>query len=308
MGKLTFFLGALAVLRLVGHFTDPVLTRAQIHRVVGEPNRIAQIEPPSTLRVVTWNIQQGVQLRAIIEQLRRVNADIVLLQEADVACRRSDYRHVPRELADALNMNWVAAGEFQEIGESSKGIPALTTQAILSRFPISAASTIRFTHQATLRWALSPVQPRRGGRIALKARTAGLQLYDAHIESGGNEVLRAHQIRQILEDYAERRADSAHTVIAGDFNNIPASRSPIFRALGETGFQNALEGIAPARTSAGNKHPIDWIFVRGLAAHGRVLDTGDASDHFAVVADITTTATPPDVRAQLLHTETMQTP
>jgi endonuclease/exonuclease/phosphatase family metal-dependent hydrolase len=308
MGKLTFFLGAVAVLRLVGHFTDPVLTRAQIHRVVGEPDRIAHIEPPSSLRVVTWNIEQGVRLRAITDQLRRLNADVVLLQEADIACRRSDYRHVPREIADALTMNWIAAGEFQEIGESSHGIPALTTQAILSRFPISAVSTIRFTDQAMWRWTLSPVQPRRGGRIALKARTAGLQLYNAHIESGGNEVLRARQMRQILEDYAQRRADSAQAVIAGDFNNIPASRSPIFRALGETGFQNALEGIAPTRTSAGNKHPIDWIFVKGLAARGRVLDTGDASDHFAVVADITTTASRLDVRAQLLHTETMQKP
>ena len=308
MGKLTFFLGALAVLRLVGHFTDPVLTRAQIHRIVGEPARIAQVDPPSTVRIVTWNIEQGVRLRDITAHLKRLNPDIVLLQEADIACRRSHYRHVPREIADALNMNWTAAGEFQEIGESSKGIPALTTQAILSRYPISAVSTIRFTHQATLRWTLSPVQPRRGGRIALKARTAGLQLYNAHIESGGNEVLRANQMRQILDDYVERRADSAHAVIAGDFNNIPASRSPIFRALGETGFQNALEGIAPTRTSAGNKHPIDWIFVRGLSAQGKVLDTGDASDHFAVVADVTTTAIRPDVRAQFLGTETTQTP
>jgi endonuclease/exonuclease/phosphatase family metal-dependent hydrolase len=308
MGKLTFVLGALAVLRLVGHFTDPVLTRAQIHRVVGEPARMAQLEPPPTLRIVTWNIEQGVRLRAITEHLSRLNPDIVLLQEADIACRRSNYRHVPREIADALNMNWIAAGEFQEIGEASKGIPALTTQAILSKYPISAMSTIRFTHQSMLRWTLSPVQPRRGGRIALKARTAGLQLYNTHIESGGNEALREKQIRQLLDDYTERRADSARAVIAGDFNNVPASRSPIFRALGETGFENALEGIAPTRTSAGNKHPIDWIFVRGMTAQGKVLDTGDTSDHFAVVADVTTTATRLDVRAQLLGTETMQRP
>jgi endonuclease/exonuclease/phosphatase family metal-dependent hydrolase len=308
MGKLTFVLGALAVLRLVGHFTDPVLTRAQIHRVVGEPTRIAQVEAPPTIRVVTWNIEQGVRLRPIIEHLSGLKPDIVMLQEADIACRRSNYRHVPREIADALNMNWVAAGEFQEIGESSKGIPALTTQAVLSKYPISAVSTIRFRHQSMLRWTLSPVQPRRGGRIALKARTAGLQLYNAHIESGGNESLREKQIRQILDDYTERRADTAHAVLAGDFNNVPASRSPMFRALGETGFQNALDGMAPMRTSAGNKHPIDWIFVKGVTAQGKVVDTGDTSDHFAVVADLTTTATRLDVRGQTLRTETMQRP
>ena len=38
-------------------------------------------------------------------------------------------------LANALEMNWVAAGEFQEIGESSRGVPALTAQAILTHTP-----------------------------------------------------------------------------------------------------------------------------------------------------------------------------
>lgn len=308
MGKLTFFLGALAVLRLVGHFTDPMLNSAQIHRVVGEPARSAMAAPQTSLRIVTWNIEQGARFGDVAQQLQRMKADVVLLQEADIACDRSGNRNVPRDLAHALGMNWVAAGEFQEIGESSHGVPALTTQAILSRYPITGATTIRFANQALLRWKLSPVQPRRGARIALKARTAGLQLYNAHIESGGNETLRTRQMRQILDDYARNRAEGGRAVIAGDFNNVPAERSPMFRALGEGGFQSALERAALARTSAGNKHPIDWIFVNGLTAEGRVLDTGDASDHYAVMATITTTALLPDERGRTLRTETMRTP
>lgn len=308
MGKLTFFLGALAVLRLVGHFTDPILNSSQIHRVVGEPARIAMVESPSALRVVTWNIEQGVRFDEIAQALRRMKADVVLLQEADIACRRSGNRNVPRELADILGMNWVAAGEFQEIGESSNGVPALTTQAILSRFPISAASTLRFSSQSLLRWKLSPVQPRRGARIALKARTAGMHIYNAHIESGGSETLRTKQMRQMLDDYARSRVDGGPAVIAGDFNNIPATRSPMFRVLGEGGFENALEGKAPTRTSAGNKHPIDWIFVRGFTAEGEVLDTGKASDHFAVIAEIRPTTPPRDARERSLRTGTTQTP
>jgi endonuclease/exonuclease/phosphatase family metal-dependent hydrolase len=308
MGKLTFFLGAVAVLRLLGHFTDPVLSSAQIHHVVGEPSRVATAEPQGSLRVVTWNIEQGVRFGHIAEHLQRMNADVVLLQEADIACQRSGNRNVPRDLAHALQMNWVAAGEFQEIGESSNGIPALTTQAILSRYPISGATTIRFANQALLRWKLSPVQPRRGARIALKARTAGVQLYNAHIESGGNERLRTRQMRQILDDVARNRTENGRAVIAGDFNNIPTSRSPMFRALGEGGFLNALERTAPVRTSAGNKHPIDWIFVRGLTAEGHVVDTGKASDHFPVLAEITTAGLLPGARERSLRTETTRTP
>lgn len=308
MGKLTFFLGAVAVLRLLGHFTDPMLSSAQIHRVVGEPDRVATPEPQGTLRVVTWNIEQGVRFDDIAQHLQRMNADVVLLQEADIACHRSGYRNVPRDLAHALQMNWVAAGEFQEIGESSKGIPALTTQAILSRYPITGATTIRFASQSLLRWKLSPVQPRRGARIALKARTGGVQLYNAHIESGGNERLRTRQMRQILDDVARNRTEHGRAIIAGDFNNIPASRSPMFRALGEGGFQNALGRTAPARTSAGNKHPIDWIFVRGLTAEGQVVDTGNTSDHFPVIAEITRAGLPPGGRERSLRTETTRIP
>ena len=306
MGKLTFLVGALAVLRLVGHFTDPMLSSAQIHRVIGEPARLEVMEPRGSLRVVTWNIEQGVRFSDIARELRRMEADVVLLQEADIACQRSGNRNVPRDIAEALDMNWVAAGQFQEIGESSRGVPALTTQAILSRYPISAASAIRFESQALLRWKLNPVQPRRGARIALKARTAGVQIYNAHIESVGNEALRTRQMQQILEDYAQVAAAGEPAVIAGDFNNIPASRSPMFRALGEGGFESALKGAA-MRTSVGNNHPIDWIFVSGFAAEGQVRNTGDASDHFAVIADLTPTAPQPDGRERFLHTATMQT-
>jgi endonuclease/exonuclease/phosphatase family metal-dependent hydrolase len=244
----------------------------------------------------------------IAQQLQRMNADVVLVQEADIACKRSGNRNVPRDLAHALQMNWVAAGEFQEIGESSKGIPALTTQAILSRYPITGATTIRFANQALLRWKFSPVQPRRGGRIALKARTAGVQLYNAHIESAGNETLRTRQMRQILDDFSRNRTENGRAIIAGDFNNLPETRSPMFRGLGEGGFQNALERVAPARTSAGNKHPIDWIFVRGLAAEGQVVDTGKASDHFPVLAEITAAGLLPGARERTLRMETTRTP
>jgi endonuclease/exonuclease/phosphatase family metal-dependent hydrolase len=306
MGKLTFWVGALAVLRLVGHFTDPMLSATQIHRVIGEPTRTTTAKPRASLRVVTWNIQQGVRFGDIARELRRMEPDVVLLQEADIACRRSGNRNVPRDMALALDMNWVAAGEFQEIGESSNGVPALTTQAILSRYPITAVSTIRFSSQALLRWKLSPVQPRRGARIALKAQTAGVQMYNAHIESGGNEALRTRQMQQILEDYS-RGAEALPAVIAGDFNNIPASRSPMFRALGQGGFENALKD-APVRTSEGNKHPIDWIFVSGFGTDGEVRDTGDASDHFAVIADLTPKAPQHGARGRALRTGTMQTP
>ena len=91
-------------------------------------------------------------------------------------CRRSGNRNIAQALGRLLQMNWVAAGEFQEIGEASKGVAALTGQAVLSRFPISNPSVIVFRHQSRLRWRLNPIEPRRDiNRIEREylARTSG---------------------------------------------------------------------------------------------------------------------------------------
>ena len=53
------------------------------------------------------------------------------------------FRGVARWLADALQMNWLFAGEFQEIGQGRPGAAALTGQAILSRYALSAPAVLR---------------------------------------------------------------------------------------------------------------------------------------------------------------------
>ncbi len=41
------------------------------------------------------------------------------------------------------------------------------------------------------------------------------------------------------------------------------------------------------RTSAGQQHPIDWIFIKNVQPlRGRVVDTRAASDHFPVLAAV----------------------
>lgn len=36
-----------------------------------------------------WNIERGYQLAGIIDELRRIDADVISLQEVDVGCERS---------------------------------------------------------------------------------------------------------------------------------------------------------------------------------------------------------------------------
>jgi endonuclease/exonuclease/phosphatase family metal-dependent hydrolase len=295
MANLCLAVGLTGMLRVLGFFTEPLLGSEEIHRIAGEPFRIERrAAPAEDLKVITWNIEQGAAYDSVLAVLRSVNADILLLQEVDRGCRRTGYRDVPRDLAHALDMNWVAAGEFQEIGEARGARPAITGQAILSRFPIEGAAALRFAEQDRWRWSVNPVQPRRGGRMALKARTAGMLLYNTHIESGDNEKLKRGQIAEILADQSREVGRRAQVLVGGDFNNGPILRSAMFGYFTTAAFEDAL-GSPEHRiaTSRGQLHPIDWIFVKNVTPiRGRVIDAQSASDHSPVFASLAAIATP----------------
>ena len=269
---LTFLL---SLFRMTGYLTEPRLTGDEIHAVAGEPSRVMwPLATDHALTVVTWNIERGVKFEAIASMLQQLDADVVLLQEVDRFCDRSGNRDVARDLALELRMNYVVAGEFQEIGEGARDKPCVTGQAILSRLPIDDAKSIRFEDQASLKWRLNPAQPRRGGRIALRARSSGAIFYSVHLESGSDEWLRENQVRDILWDVP---ADSDPVVIGGDFNNLGDASSSMFVPLRAAGFSNAMTPNEAARHAA--RRPIDWIFTKRMAAKAAVVRAPDASDH-----------------------------
>jgi endonuclease/exonuclease/phosphatase family metal-dependent hydrolase len=290
MGRVCFALAFTALLRLFGYVTDPLLDARDIHRLVGEPERIVGTAPSrDQLKIVTWNIERGDAYASVLTALRGMDADVLLLQEVDRECRRTGFRDVARDLARALDMNWVGAGEFQEIGEGRRRRAAFTGQATLSKFPISNGDVLSFRAQDKWRWSINPVQPRRGGRIALRSETAGVVLYNIHIESGHNDRLQRQQMMEILESQDREMPLGRPVVIGGDFNNGPILTSAMFGSLNSAAFADAL-GASGHRgpTSSGETHPIDWIFVKNITSiHGRVVDVIDASDHFPVMAALT---------------------
>ncbi len=281
-------LAGMTGLRVLGFMSEPWLSDERIHQVTGEPGRVEHAPPPrDAVSVVTWNIERGQAFDEVLVVLRRLDADVILLQEVDDGCRRTGYRNVARDLAGALHMNWVAAGEFQELGESRGGQPALTGQAVLSKFVIEDAGRVRFQSQDRWRWSVNPMQPRRGGRMALRARTAGLLVYDTHIESGNNEELQRRQLAEIVADQSGA-GDMAPVLIAGDFNNR-AARTPImFRSLTDASFVDALgDDTERGPTSRGRRHPIDWIFVKnGAGTTGAVVHAPAASDHSPLITTV----------------------
>jgi len=259
------------------------------------------IWPPSSLRLVDWNIDRGQRLPGVIDFLAAANADILILQEVDLNARRTQRLNIAEEIARKLQMNYVFGREFQELVQGSEASPAYHGQATLSRWPILNPRLIRFSRQSHFwqpRWFLpriEPFQERLGGRIALvsEINVAGSKFltYNLHLESRGNDELRLSQIEEVLSDTA-RQDPEPPVIVAGDFN-LDASKGAAHLAFARAGFRDA---VASARTPTTPSHRlfepgrrIDWAFIRGPArtGSGRVHSNVNASDHYPISVNLT---------------------
>jgi endonuclease/exonuclease/phosphatase family metal-dependent hydrolase len=251
---------------------------------------------PRVIRIVSWNINRGLQLPGLIEFLGNASADLILLQEVDVNARRTQYRNVAREIAQALRMNYVFGREFEELTQGSQSSPAYQGQATLSRFPISSSRIVRFHRQSGFwrpRWFIPEMQKsqrRLGARMSLVSHITWsirpLIVYNLHLESRGNDELRRSQLAEVLND-ARQYDSELSVVIAGDFN-LDLSREPAVPIIGERPFNNPFNKnkICPAtsRSRLGRGRTIDGIFTRGrLTCVGvQVHDSVLASDHYPI--------------------------
>jgi endonuclease/exonuclease/phosphatase family metal-dependent hydrolase len=252
--------------------------------------------PPTSLRIVDWNIERGQQLPRITDFLASANADVLILQEVDVNARRTHRLNIAEEIARKLGMNYVFGREFQELAQGSKNSPAYHGQATLSKWPISKPRLIRFSKQSHFwqpHWFLPKIEPfqeRLGGRIALVAEinVAGRKLvtYNLHLESRGTDELRISQLGEVLSDSTCYDAECP-VIVAGDLN-ADASKAAVALQLAGARFQDAVScprtPTTPAHGLFEGRSRIDWAFVRGplWAGSGQVHSSVNASDHYPI--------------------------
>jgi endonuclease/exonuclease/phosphatase family metal-dependent hydrolase len=283
---MTRLIAAVSIFRLFGLLTEPSLTDTQIHQIAqGSAPSVTTPVMPGQLKVVTWNIERGVRFIGILSTLKRLEPDVILLQEVDRFADRSGKRDVANDLAHELGMHWATAGEFQEIGQGGRGRSATINQAILSRFPILNPQMIVFSRQARWKWRLNPLQPRRGGRVAIRAETAGVTFFNLHLESGDSDPIRRDQLEQVLRSLGS--SSSTVTILGGDLNTGANARVALLQRMTEAGFVDTLGPVGSRRTSSKYVQPVDWIFASG-AGHvdGRVEVVQDVSDHYPLVSTI----------------------
>ena len=257
------------------------------------------ITRPDELKVVSWNINRGQHLHGIIEFLSQAAGDLILLQEADRNARRTHGVNVAREIARALEMNYVFGCEFQELTQSRKGEPAYHGQATLSRFPLTNSRIIRFQHQSDFwrpQWFIPRLpyfQRRLGGRMALVSylplSDGNLVLYNIHLESRGDLTLRCNQLYEIHEDLCRYPVDTP-AIVVGDFNFSLCSKQER-RLIQSRKFNNPFDQpcCSPSDGSLVNAaSSIDWILTKGplTASDPKVHRSVRVSDHFPLTLTV----------------------
>ncbi len=176
--------------------------------------------PKDEIKIVAYNVERGYKVAQQLVELKKLQADIILLSEVDRGCSRTGGAALAQTYAKELQMNYVYAVEFVELTKQSDGSRKAQCEhgnAILSRYPIGNVEQIR--HAAQESW-FDAGQSRLGGRIAIAADIQigeqYVRVYSVHFESNIPEEPRNAQAREIAEHGLR---SPLLVVVGGDFNS-----------------------------------------------------------------------------------------
>lgn len=242
----------------------------------------SQVSPPvvtaTALRVAAYNIKHGrgmddrLDLDRTAAAIARLEADVVALQEVDLAVRRSGDVNEPEWLGERLGMH-STFGAFMDYQGGRYGM------AILSRWPIERSFALRLPDGNEPRVALVAELRLPDGEL--------LTVVDVHFDWVADDAFRFAQAETVAAYLDSLRLPY---VLLGDFNDQPGSRTlQRFAALAT---QAAKPAAAAATFPADAPHQeIDFVFVgppaQWRAARAWVAEEPLASDHRPVVAELT---------------------
>jgi endonuclease/exonuclease/phosphatase family metal-dependent hydrolase len=191
----------------------------------------AEASPPSEpfYRAVAWNVERGMRFDEILYFLKNhpvmAKADVLLITETDLGMARSKNRHVARELAEALGMNYFFAPSYLNLekgngderdaeGENELGLHG---NAVLSRFPIHKPRVVSIPNSHD---KMHGNEKRLGSQRALIATVdlAGkpLRVGCQHVNVRSTQKKRKKEIEATVNAIVEEGDPAA--LIGGDWN------------------------------------------------------------------------------------------
>jgi len=241
---------SLAALRASPEWPTLAARLARLLAAVRRTEPAARPCPPrdsARVKCVHWNIEHGNRFEQILAALTTHrdlrDADLVLLNEADVGMARSGNRDVVGELGAALGLHTAWAPLFLETthgrdddhatARDRHNEEALFGLGMLSRFPIGAVRVIELPSPEAFQF---DVERMYGRHIALAAGIerpgAPFLAVSTHLEVHRTRAHRAAQMRALLDELRDERRP---IVLGGDFNTHTFDRglwhSPLSGAI-----------------------------------------------------------------------------
>lgn len=251
------------------------------------------------LRLCTWNIQLGLSLETILQELEKSadfhGLDLLALQEASIQGNREDASLMAEALGTTYDSFQVTAGSFSRREQANALIWNTRRVRVESKEVIKLPRREEVILGATERTLLRVLPATQRISLAVQAEfnDKTIRMYSAHLDVVGFEHKR-EQLRCILRD-AQRRSGVDLTILAGDFNTFGIRSKPSwqsFAAIAQAAnFQDITKEIGWTHSVSNlnlrqkldaillsSRHPFRF---RSWSVNAR------GSDHIPVFADIT---------------------
>ena len=243
----------------------------------------------ATLRVLSYNIHHGrgvddqLSLQRIARVIRNADADAVALQEVDQGCGRSERILQVKEL-EKLTGYYGVFGKAIDFDGGEYG------QAILSRWPIKQTAIHPLPNEQQSNGSMR--EPRIVLEAIVSSEIGTIRFLGTHLDHSKEDLRekQAHAVDGLLDRVSFPEAKSMATVLAGDFNDVPKSKSlGCFdqRWLIDPRKENLVLATYPSQSP---RTRIDYVAVnrsgRLVLDSLEVLPVPLASDHRPVLAEL----------------------
>ena len=232
-------------------------------------------KPPGTFRLLAYNIRhgQGIDLKVDLDRvahvIKRLDPDVVTLQEVDCRVDRSGRVDQAQELGRQTGMH-AQFGKFFDFQGGEYGM------AILSKSPFVDTQLHHLPRGAEPRFALA-------GKVRIGTPQSEIIFVGIHLYR--TEPQRLAQAQRLVDIYANT---STPVILAGDFNSMPGS--PVMKLLEESWHNVAKQESRLTFPADQPVREIDFVLLRPgqlfEVVSARVIAEPRASDHRPLLVDL----------------------
>lgn len=229
----------------------------------------AQRAAADEVRIATYNIAFGrMGLDAVANDIARLKADVVLLQEVDDR-RSSGGRNQAAYLAGQLGMDW-------RYDPNSTKAFGKRGNAVLSRTPLADRTRYDLPN-------VSGQEPRGLMRVSVAPNGVPMHVWVTHLNPGPGKQRQAERVRDLVG------RPTCATVVGGDLNTTPDT-SEYRAATANLVDLFARKGQGRGGTTANGRARIDYLLVKKATPVIAKVAPLRNSDHRAVQGKVQVTA------------------